>query len=201
MARRKIVPRDESARATRAALIAAGLASFDRDGLDISLDAICARAKLTRGAFYVHFADRDAFIVAVMREVIDTFVAGLALLPDGRSGGIARAIELYIAAVDAGAPAVIGGRALRLQHVLEACRRSAVIGGAYRDVLTGARDRLAGAIAADQAAGRVRRDVDAGALADLMVITALGFATRHELELPLDVARTARTMLALVQPG
>ena len=201
MARKKIVPRDVSAAATREALIAAGLAAFDRDGLDASLDAICARAKLTRGAFYVHFADRDAFIVAVMRHVIGTFVSGLALLPSGDTGGIARAIELFVAAADARAPAVTGGSGLRLQHLLEACRRSATIGGAYRELLVGARDRLADAIAVDQAASpaRVRRDVDARALADLMIVTALGFAARHELELELDVAAAARALLALLR--
>ena len=54
-------------RETRAALLDAGLAEFAAHGLDTpSLDAICARAGFTRGAFYVHFKDREDFVVAII---------------------------------------------------------------------------------------------------------------------------------------
>src|SRR5262252_1452795 len=50
---------------TREALIQAGIELFAEKGLDApSLDEICDRAGYTRGAFYVHFADRDEFVVA-----------------------------------------------------------------------------------------------------------------------------------------
>jgi len=41
-----------------------------------SLDDICDRAGFTRGAFYVHFADREALLVAVMDHVGESFVPG-----------------------------------------------------------------------------------------------------------------------------
>ncbi|HKA30465.1 MAG TPA: TetR/AcrR family transcriptional regulator, partial [Candidatus Binatia bacterium] len=60
---------------TRDALIAAGLEAFAEHGLDVpSLDAICSRAGFTRGAFYVHFKDRDDFVVAVMEHVLGGFL-------------------------------------------------------------------------------------------------------------------------------
>ena len=62
-------------RETRAALLDAGLAEFAAHGLDTpSLDAICARAGFTRGAFYVHFRDREDFVVAVMERELATFL-------------------------------------------------------------------------------------------------------------------------------
>ena len=52
------------------------MALFAKHGLDgPSLDDICAHAGFTRGAFYVHFEDRDDFLVAVMdrvgRQIVD----------------------------------------------------------------------------------------------------------------------------------
>ena len=56
---------------TREALLRAGMELFAEQGLDVpSLDALCARAGFTRGAFYVHFADREEFIVAVMERIV-----------------------------------------------------------------------------------------------------------------------------------
>ena len=52
--------RRETKQETREALISAALAEFAEHGFDApSLDAICARAGYTRGAFYVHFRDRS----------------------------------------------------------------------------------------------------------------------------------------------
>src|SRR5690349_19366571 len=70
--------RAETSAETRDALIKAGIELFAESGLDApSLDAICARAGKTRGAFYVHFADRDAFIAAVMDSIGLPFLDGV----------------------------------------------------------------------------------------------------------------------------
>ena len=62
-------------RETREALIQAGMAELAGQGLkQPSLDAICARAGFTRGAFYVHFEDREDFIAAVMERVLGGFL-------------------------------------------------------------------------------------------------------------------------------
>src|SRR5262249_60627386 len=67
--------RAQAKRETREALIHAGLEAFAAEGLDApSLDAICARAGFTRGAFYVHFKDREDFVVAVMERELATFL-------------------------------------------------------------------------------------------------------------------------------
>src|SRR5688500_7521180 len=67
--------REQAKAETREALTMAALAEFAEHGLDTpSLDAICARAGYTRGAFYVHFKDRDDLIAAVMEHVTSAFI-------------------------------------------------------------------------------------------------------------------------------
>ncbi|XVV06450.1 TetR family transcriptional regulator [Actinosynnema sp. CA-248983] len=54
---------------TRAALVAAGIDLFDRDGYDgTSLDALCRRVSVTKGALYRHFPSKQALAVAVVEE-------------------------------------------------------------------------------------------------------------------------------------
>ncbi len=56
----------ERTRATTGALVAAARELFIEDGFSAtSLDAICARAKVTRGAFYHHFSNKEQ----IFREV------------------------------------------------------------------------------------------------------------------------------------
>ena len=186
MSRRSRVPRSraETKQATREALITAALEEFAEVGLDASFDNICARAKLTRGAFYVHFADREALILAVMEHVLGGFIARLATTQP------ASAVDLFFAAASAQAPEVHGGRALRFYHLMDACRRSKRVGDTYRTLIRGARDQLATAIAADP---HVRHDIAPSALADLMTTMALGVVAMLELDLGFDLAKLRST--------
>jgi len=188
--------REETKQATRVALINAGITEFAHHGFEVSLDQICARAKLTRGAFYVHFADRDAFIVAVMQHVLGGFVT--ALTGPTTSLDLATSIRLFIAAVRSRAPVVSGGAGLRFHHVLEACRRSKAIGNTYRGVVAVARSTIVAAIIRDRAAGKVHRDRDPDGLADLMVAIALGMLAVNELDLPVDLDRLEAAMLGVL---
>lgn len=189
--------RAETALATRAALLEAGIAEFSVHGFEASLDSICARAKLTRGAFYVHFADRDAFIVAVMQHVLGTFVTALtAVRPSG--DGLAMAAEVFFGAVRSRAPVVRGAAGLRFHHLMEACRRSKVIGETYRQLVMTGRDQLGAVLAGDQKRRAVRADVPAEAVADVLSVIALGTIAATELELPIDVERLRRSVLALL---
>src|SRR5262249_58194994 len=70
--------RAESKEATKQSLLYAGLIELVEHGLDApSLDAICARAGYTRGAFYVHFKDREDFFVAVMDWALTGILLGV----------------------------------------------------------------------------------------------------------------------------
>ena len=183
---------------TRLALLDAALEECAERGLDASLDAICARAGLTRGAFYVHFADREALTLAVMQHVLGELVTALTAMR-AEPGGTERALALFVAASRARSPAVHGGRALRFFHLMDACRRSTQIGTAYRELMLGARDRIAEGVAVDQDAGTLRAAPAAAAIADMLTVLALGVVAALELDLPLDLARLGETVLAVLQ--
>jgi len=112
---------------TREALITAALAEFRARGLDTpSLDAICARAGFTRGAFYVHFRDRDDLVVAAMERVLGAFLdavigrgeaAGAAPAPPDADGGAPAAPDLP---GDAAAAPDLEGAVTRFAEALRA---------------------------------------------------------------------------------
>lgn len=191
--------RAETKQATREALIAAAIAMISVHGLDVSLDAICARAKLTRGAFYVHFADREALLLAVMQHVLGGFVSQLAGAGSNDSWTTAGAIRGFLAA--AGTPVLHPARgapkAPRFHHVMEACRRSPAIGDAYRRLVIAGRDQVATLVARDLR--NADNAVDPGAIADLLAIFALGVATALELELPLALDRAGAALIAMLR--
>ena len=57
---------ERSAAKTREALLAAGVTVAERDGLaGLSVNSVVAEADVAKGTFYVHFADRAAFIDAL----------------------------------------------------------------------------------------------------------------------------------------
>jgi len=188
--------RAETKLATRAALIDAGIEEFSEHGLDASLDAICARAKLTRGAFYVHFADRDAFIVAVMNHVLGGFIQQLT--GGGGLDSVERGVRLFIAAAQARHPGVHAGRGLRFSHLMDACRRIPQVGETYRRLVTTGRAQLAAGLATED---RARTDVEPAAMADLLTVMVFGIVAALELEIPLDLPRLGDTALAVIKPA
>lgn len=72
--------REEYAAATRQALIDAGVALFVAEGYEATgIEAIARAARVTRGAFYHHFADKpaifDAIVVALQQHAVDRIQA------------------------------------------------------------------------------------------------------------------------------
>jgi len=216
--RRSAAPSREAAKEeTREALLLAGLAEFAEKGLDApSLDAICARAGYTRGAFYVHFKDRDDFLVAAMERVLGPFLD--AVIATGRAPqDVARTVQRFVDLVHtvhgaggapilpvaaAGAPAELPAAGLvQLHRLLEACARSPRLRARLVRLLRGAIERVARTAKAGQDAGSVRADVDANAVASLLVALALGVITALEIGVPLDLATMRDALLACVAGG
>ena len=192
MSRRRRKPsrsRAEAKQATRAALVEAGIEEIARHGLDVGVETICERAGLTRGAFYFHFPDRDAFLAAVMQHVLGAWVGALTT----HAAGIAGAIDVFFAAARGRSPLVRGAAGLRFHHVLDACRRSKPIGDAYRSVVMLGRDQLRTNLAREP-----RAALSPANLADLLVVVALGVTTMYELDLPLDLDRLDASVRRLV---
>lgn len=203
-------PRDRAKAETRQALIDAALAEFAARGLDApSLDAICARAGYTRGAFYVHFRDREDLVAAVMERALGAFLD--AIIATGEAAhDLERTVRRFEEAVGGIAHRRAGARALPglplpdavpFHRILEACGRSVPIRERFVGLLREAGERVAKTAAIGQGAGTVRGDVPAEALGVLLVTLALGFVASVEVGLPFDAASARGAVLALLAPA
>jgi TetR/AcrR family transcriptional repressor of nem operon len=191
--------RDLTKKETRDALIAAATLELAEKGLETaSLDAICARAGYTRGAFYVHFRDRDDLVVAVVEKLLtamfDTVIASSEPADD-----LQNTVARYVARVAEGAPEVVGRHKWRYHHTLAACARSTVLRDRYASLQREAIARVATAARAGQRAGTVRRDVPAENLGEILVILTLGVGVMLDLEIPFDLGAGARGLARLLR--
>jgi len=189
---------------TREALLEAGLTLFGEQGLDApSLDAICERAGFTRGAFYVHFEDRDAFIDAVMARV------GLPLLDEvlGGAGDAAstpadleETTGRFLRAVASGAYPLTRAHGPKPHQLLDACARSERVRARYVALIEDAVTRLSSIVRKSQATDMVRGDVGAEDLAWVALAAIVGAQTLLELGAMTDMLRPAQAFLTLVRP-
>ncbi len=85
---------------TRSALIAAGRHLFSQHPLDaVTVDDIVQAAKVGKGSFYNHFADRDALLRAVSSEIRASVERAVALANagiDDPAQRVARAMCVYL---------------------------------------------------------------------------------------------------------
>ena len=192
--------RELTKQATRDALIAAAALQFAEQGIEgASLNAICARAGFTRGAFYVHFRDREDLLVAVMERVLGGFVEVLTAASDA-GGDLERIVTTIAIAIAAAAPPLRGGPSLRFHDVLAACELSPVIRERYSSVLQRAISGVARAAETGQRKGTVRADLDARGLAQLLVTSTLGLISASEVKMPIDPNEIARMLLQMIAP-
>ena len=185
--------RAESKQETREALIAAALAEFAEHGLDApSLDAICARAGYTRGAFYVHFRDRADLLVAVVEHAMTVFMDAV-IATGGAGHDLERTIDRFAGAVAAnlgngdasGRPALPLPSGVSFARVLEGVMREPRLKSGLTMLLAGATDRLAAITTEGQSAGAIRTDVGAQPIAHVLVLVALGIMVALDVGLPL----------------
>jgi len=190
--------RAESSQATRDALIEAGMAAFASEGLDApSLDSICERAGYTRGAFYVHFKDRNDFIAAVMDGLTAGFMESMFGTPEEPTE-ITELVTRFAQAVTSGKYPLPG--AVRLHHVLDACSRDPEVRARRAQLYRQAMDNVGASVRDGQQRGLVRRDVEAGQVGSLLVAIVLGIEVLTELEVPFGTMSAAGTILDLVRP-
>jgi AcrR family transcriptional regulator len=199
--------REKAKAETREALVQAALAEFAAHGLDApSLDTICARAGFTRGAFYVHFRDRDELVAAVMDRAFGAFLD--AIIPTGAEvHDLERTVRRYADATvgllqlrertgRAGAPLAAG---VPLHRILEACSRSPGLRARFVALLGQAAERVARTAAAGQRGGAVRADVPPQTIGALLVTLALGFLAAIDAGAPVDAPAARDAVLALLE--
>jgi AcrR family transcriptional regulator len=183
---------------TREALINAGMELFGEEGLDTpSLDAICERAGFTRGAFYVHFRDRDDFLEAVMERVGARFLD--AVLGSGEpTVDLGAIIQRFIETMVSGSYPLTREGGVRPHQLLDACVRSPKIRARYVALVEDTLIRLGRLVRGGQASGLLRDDVDAAQVASILLAAVIGAQTMIELRVPVDLPRAAQAVLAMV---
>ena len=188
-----------SKEATRDALIEAGGALFAKYGLDRpSLDDICAHAGFTRGAVYVHFKDRDDFLVAVMdrvgRRIVDE------LLVAGGGDGLTGAMQRFLEASATGKYPLMPAGGIRPHQLLDACARSRPVRERYLALVETSRARIKDLVAGGQKDGLVTRDLDPWNASTLLIALVVGLQTLADLGAPVPLADLAPDVLALLAP-
>ncbi len=202
--------REEAKRETREALLLAGIAEFSERGLaEPSLDAICSRAGYTRGAFYVHFRDRDDLISAVMEQVLGDFLDAIIATGD-QERDLEHTVTRFtdaLAAATRGLPHLLlsglapaGQQRLQFHRVLEASARSPEVRERFSTLLRGAIDRVAKAAGEGQVAGTVRTDVESEMVGAVLVALALGSVNALEIGIPFDPGLVREAVISLLRP-
>jgi AcrR family transcriptional regulator len=194
------VSREETKQKTRAALIDAGVALFAEEGLDApSLDAICERAGFTRGAFYVHFPDRDAFLEAVMERLGVEFLDAVLGVAGDENAGLAGTSARFMGAVAKGDYPLMREGGVRPHQLLDACARSQAVRARYVALATESVARLTRIVRADQKRGVLRDDIDAKSIATLLLAAIIGVQTMNDLRMSVDLPRTGLAILRLLK--
>jgi len=89
-----------AAHGTRELLLAAGVAVAEREGLaGLSVNRVVAQAGVAKGTFYVHFADREAFVDALHAAFHARVLEAVAEATDGVPPGperLVRGAEAYL---------------------------------------------------------------------------------------------------------
>ena len=190
--------RETSKQETREALVAAAAVEMAEKGIDgASLDAICARAGFTRGAFYVHFKDRDDLVVAVVERHLEAFFDQVIAGNDAPED-LERTIAQYVSTVVAMAPTLRNRREWRFHHTLAACARSPVIRERYASLQYEAIARVKRAAEAGQREGTIRRDVAPETMAEILVVLTMGIDAMFDVGIKFDLLGGARALGTLL---
>jgi AcrR family transcriptional regulator len=188
--------RAETKQETRERLVSAAMALFAERGLDAaSLDDICDRAGYTRGAFYVHFADRDDLITAVMERVGRTFLDALS----GADDDLVTIAHRFVLFLASGAYPLTRKGGIRPYQLLDACARSPAIRKQYVALVEETIERLARATKQSQKKKAVRSDLSSEGMGLMLVCVVIGVQTLMDLEVPIDPTKNTEWILKLLR--
>ncbi|HTO70998.1 MAG TPA: TetR/AcrR family transcriptional regulator [Myxococcota bacterium] len=189
--------RAESKEATKQALLSAGLVELVEHGLDLpSLDAICARAGYTRGAFYVHFKDREDFFVAVM----DWALSGILLGVIGANGqtDLRSAIERFSRFMTHREWPVVGKYPVASHRLIEAISRSEQLKARWGEVFKKIVEGMAALIERAQAAGLARASLNPQWAAEAVVTMGLGAMNLQDTGVTFPEEQMTASVMALL---
>ncbi len=192
--------REDTKRETRQALLDAGLKEMVEHGMDVpSLDSICARAGYTRGAFYVHFKDREDLQAAILEWVLGRFMQVI-VTTNERGDDLEQSVRAFVRALQDGTLPAESIQLLHSRQLMDPGARSEVVHKRLIELDREAVSRLAKAALRGQEAGTVRPDVDGDQLAALLFFTAMGSTLAKQMGFPLDLQALQNTVLCLIAP-
>lgn len=199
----KAKSRQEAKQETRESLIRAGMSLFSVQGVEVpSLDAICAHAGFTRGAFYVHFKDRDDFLEAVFERVLLDFVTSV-LAPANAADDVQGIIGRFLDAAAHGKVPLMGQRRLIMQLTAQGTERGERVQARFRMLIQGTIEQLTAATKRGQTDGTMETPVDADLIAFWLLAAALGLTIIADLgvAVPFDrIPASAHELLRIKSP-
>jgi TetR/AcrR family transcriptional repressor of nem operon len=189
--------REEGKKRTRHALMAAGLDAIIESGLDVSLAEICQRAGYSRGAFYVHFHDRQEFLVAISEWMFSAMTDSLISDEDAPDDLAVSALR-FTHALSTGQWPLIPRIRVAAVRLMDALSRWPRIREAFDRFTTETIEKFEHGAKAGQRAGFVRPDLDPHAVGAMLMIASMGAIILHNVGLSIDYQRQAETLLRLI---
>lgn len=185
--------------ASREALVRSAMVLMPEKGLDVSLDELCAHAGYTRGAFYVHFKNRDELTVEVMTRNGEVWLDSIfSSQVEGEAEDLLTMVPRFLNEMVSGNYPITKEAGLRPHQLLEACARSEVIRERYIGHISESIKRLSENVKQSQNKKQLNSGADPEQIAILLLGLAIGFHTMYDLDYPLDVSKTALAMLQLM---
>lgn len=185
---------------TRSALIGAALALFHKEGFDgPSLDAICAKAGYTRGAFYVHFKDREDLVAAAMADTLERLVDRVIDADPQSEASLLRTVMTYIDSTLTPQAARGEGEGPRFHQFLEACHRSPRVREILQETIRKAISRIGGVVESGQLQGSIRKDISSQNMAGVLLLMAMGALVAVDIKLDMQLEETRNAALQLLQ--
>jgi TetR/AcrR family transcriptional repressor of nem operon len=192
--------REEAKQRTRHALMAAGLDAIIESGLDVSLAEICERAGYSRGAFYVHFRDRQEFLVAITEWMFSAIVDSL-ISDQNAPDDLAVSAQRFTHALSTGQWPLIPRIRVAAVRLMDALSRWPEIRQAFDRFTAESIEKFEHGAKAGQKAGFVRSDLDPHTIGAMLMITSMGAIILHNVGLSIDYQGQAETLLRLISPG
>lgn len=188
--------------ATRKALLSAGLEeTVARGGLEPpSIDALCARAGFTRGAFYVHFRDREHFEAEMFEWVLNDILRSLWVEAVQDATDVREIVRRFSRRLkERDWPDLHGDIRAGYLAVLRGITAGNPVRSRHATLMSDVLDMLEQNILNGQKDGTLRVDVDARRLASILLLTAIATIVWDDIGIEIDAPSIAGSLVTLIE--